>query len=75
MASDAPVFIEDVPDIRLVGGMFHVSYKLGRDKAEFVLPPNVFLKALRLANRISDEFHEGGDVVPIRRRKDAKPTH
>jgi hypothetical protein len=65
---DAILYCRTPPDISFEGGMFHVAYAIGKVHAEFVLTPNTFLKALRAANRVADEFHEGtGKVEALRR--------
>jgi hypothetical protein len=64
---DAIFFVPDGPDIFFQDGLFHVCYKLGREvQFEVVLTPNVYLKALRRANRVAAEFTSGCKVIPLR---------
>ena len=66
---DAVFFVQSSPAIELREGMFYVCYEIGRSaRFEVVLPPHVFLKALKRANQVSDEFHESGTVIPIRKK-------
>lgn len=68
---DAIFYVKNPPRIVFEDGTFHVSYDVGkRAWFEFVLPPHVYLKALRAGNLAADQFHEEqGDVVPIRGRR------
>jgi hypothetical protein len=68
---DAIFFVPDGPEIRFEDGLFHVCYVIGKQaRFEIVLTPKAFLVALRHANRIADEFHEGKcEVVPIKGRR------
>lgn len=70
MPTDATFYVPRPPDISFAEGLFHIAYDIGRkERFEVVLTPNVFLKALRRANRCADEFHEAGsEVVPLRKR-------
>jgi hypothetical protein len=69
---DCVFFIERTPGIELRDGMVHICYAIGRQaKFEVVLAPSTFLKALRNARQIADEFHEGSrNVVAIPRSGD-----
>lgn len=67
---DAVFFVQHPPVLELVDGMFHVCYDIGKSaRFEIVLPPSAFFKALRQANKLSDLFHQGGKVVPLRAKK------
>lgn len=66
---DAVFFIQQLPSVEFREGMFHVCYDIGKQATfEVVMSPNVFLKALKRANKASDEFHAKGDVVGIKAR-------
>lgn len=66
---DAVFYVARVPSIAYGEGAFHVAYEVGKCRFEFAMPPSVFLKALRDANKASDAFHEGrGQVVQLGKR-------
>jgi hypothetical protein len=63
---DGVFYVDRPPTIRFEDGLFHVCYTIGRDKFEIVMRPATFIEARKIANRASDEFHEGGaDVLAI----------
>jgi hypothetical protein len=67
---DAVFYVQKDPSVRIEDGLFHVCYDTGKIHAEFVMRPTVFLKALKAANRLSDEFHESSArVVPLKRKR------
>lgn len=68
---DAVFYASEAPNVEFREGMFHICYQIRRCNFEFVMSPNIFLKALRNANRVSDTFHEGtATITGIRRKKD-----
>lgn len=66
---EAVFYAATAPGIEFREGMFHICYDVGRCRFEFAMPPNVFLKSLRNANKMSDQFQKGrGTVSPLRRK-------
>jgi hypothetical protein len=65
---DGCFYVTTVPNIEFSDGAFRVSYDISkRTRFEVAMPPSVFLQALKVANRASDQFHEGkAAVVPMR---------
>jgi hypothetical protein len=66
---DAMFYVREVPGITFEDdGLVHLVYQVGkRANFEVVLSPSVFLKALRVANRVADEFHDRATVAPIKK--------
>lgn len=70
---DAVFFVDCVPDVVFVDGLFHVTYEIGRDaRLEVVMLPAIFAKAMLLANEANAQWQFGtmdaGNVTQIRRR-------
>lgn len=65
----AAVYVKNVPEFTLDEGLVHVCHTTGAIRFELVMRPHTFLKALRAANRVADEFHETSRAIPLK----AKP--
>lgn len=65
----AAVYVKNVPEFSLVEGLVHVCHTTGTIQFELVMRPHTFLKALRAATRIADEFHAANSAIPLK----AKP--
>jgi hypothetical protein len=71
---DAIIYIRKPPTYHFREGLVHVCYPIGTQATgEFVMQPNVFLKAVRDATKLADEFRERKSVVPLHKRADSKP--
>jgi hypothetical protein len=66
---EAVFYVTRVPEIAFRDGAFHIAYEVGKCRFEFAMPPNVFLKARRCADRSIDQFNAHGDVVDIPKRE------
>lgn len=68
---DAVFFIQVPAHVELRAGLVHICYEIGRQaRLEMVIPPAVFLKAVRRANQVADEFHAAcAGVVPIKGKR------
>jgi hypothetical protein len=71
---DAIIFCQEPPEFELRDGMVHILQRMGKNtQTERIMRPSTFLKALRAANRLADEFHAGErNVVAIRRPRRSK---
>lgn len=67
---EATIYCEKEPDFIFNpdDGMVYVVYDFGREGLRLVFRPCVFRRALRNANRVSDEIGETR-VVPLRRKR------
>lgn len=61
----AAVYVKNVPEFTLDEGLVHVCHTTGTIRFELVMRPHTFLKALRAANRVADEFHSRGEIVAM----------
>jgi hypothetical protein len=70
---EAVFYVREVPAITFEDdGLVHIAYKVGKSaEFEIVLSPNIFLKALRVAGRVADDFHARGTVAPIKKGRGA----
>lgn len=66
---DATIYVKDAPDLSIKDGLIHVCHTTGRMHIELVMRPNTFLKGLRNANRLADEFHAKSEIVAMRSDK------
>lgn len=64
-------YVGRVPDIEFRDEAFHVTYKVGKCRFEFALPPSVFTKARLLSEDAVAKWRctslEGENVTPIRK--------
>jgi hypothetical protein len=74
---DAVFFVQSSPEIELREGMFYVCYEIGRSaRFEVVLPPHVFLKALKRATLVAGEFHrDSAEVLAFHPKEAADGLH
>lgn len=61
---DAILFIREVPRITYEDGLFHVSYSVGKVRAEFVMHPRIFFTAIAEAVEVSRK-HKRGSLQSI----------
>jgi hypothetical protein len=70
---DAVFYVKTVPEIRFEDELYHICYKVGRGHFEFVMRPNIFIKARMLAmEALAEGRHhstDDGNVSRMRRKK------
>lgn len=64
-ALDAVFFVEHPPTIVYRDGLFHVGYKVGTVRTEFVMPPSVYFKALASAVEESRKHGRNKNIIPL----------
>jgi hypothetical protein len=62
---DAVFFSDQIPDMFIKDGMFHIAYTVGTVHAEFVLPPRVFLAGLVKCNEVARELGRSADIISV----------
>jgi hypothetical protein len=61
-------YVKRIPEIVFEDGMFHICHSIGTAKFEFVMRPNVFLRALRRSNELAGEFHGRDEVFAFKEK-------
>jgi hypothetical protein len=61
MAQNRPIFMEEVPDYKIRGGLMHIIWP----DLEIVLPVSVMVKGMGSARRVLDQWREGQDASVV----------
>jgi hypothetical protein len=63
---DAVFYAENGPTFEFRSGMFHICYDIRGTHIELVVPPHAFMRAIRDANRLIDDFNERKPLLSLR---------